>query len=130
MFLDSDDVFMDDACEVLYNEITNDDVDIVSGIHSWDGTNPSPGLWVSVFTNPNDRWQDRINQVNDLLKYDFPFKVDSIDDYESIIGDFAFTPKIYKKSLIEENSIRFAEEITAEDSVFLCNVLLNAKGIK
>ena len=130
MFLDSDDIFMDDACEILFNEITKDDMDVVSGIHSWDGVTPSPGLWVSVFTNPNDRYQDRMDKVNYLLKHEFPFKVDSIDDYESIIGDFAFTPKIYKKSLLEEHSIKFAEEITAEDSVFLCNVLLNANGIK
>lgn len=130
MFLDSDDTFMDDACEVLFNEITNDNVDVVSGATSWDGVNPSTGLWLSILTDPNDNFQDRTDKVNYLLKNEFPFKIDALDDYASIIGDFAFIPKIYKKSFLEQHSITFAEEIIAEDSVFMCNVFLNANGIK
>lgn len=130
MFLDSDDIFMEDACEILYNEITSENIDLVSGVHSWDGVNPSEGLWLSILTDPNENYQIRQDKVNDLLSNEFPFKINSIDDWESIIGDFAFQPKIYKRSFIEENHINFAEGIIAEDSVFVCNVLLNANGIK
>ena len=129
MFLDSDDTFMDDACEVLFNEITKENVDIVSGVHTWDGTNPSPGLWQSILTNPTDSHQVRQNNVDDILK-NFPLKINSIDECESVIGDFAFTPKIYRKSFLERNSIKFPEGIIVEDSVFLLNALLNANGIK
>lgn len=129
MFLDSDDTFMDDACEVLFNEITKENIDIVSGIHTWDGTNPSPGLWQSILTNPIDSYQVRQNNVEDILK-NFPLKINSIDECESVIGDFAFTPKIYNKSFLEKNSIKFPEGIIVEDSVFLLNALLNTKGIK
>lgn len=129
MFLDSDDMFMDDACEVLFNEITKENVDIVSGVHTWDGTNPSPGLWQSILTNPTDSHQVRQNNVEDILK-NFPLKINSIDECESVIGDFAFTPKIYNKSFLEKNSIKFPEGIIVEDSVFLLNALLNTKGIK
>ena len=129
MFLDSDDTLMNDACETLYDEIIHENVDIVSGVHTWDGINPSGGLWQSILTNPHDDFQTRQNKVTDLLK-DFPLKINSLDDFESIIGDFAFTPKIYKKSFLEKNSIDFPEGIIAEDSVFLLNALLNANGIK
>ena len=129
MFLDSEDVLMEDACKTLYDEIIAEDVDIVSGVHTWDGINPSVGLWESILTNPHEDFQTRQNKTNDLLK-NFPLKINSIDDCESVIGDFAFQPKIYKKSFLENNSIIFPEEILAEDSVFLLNTLLNANGIK
>ena len=32
MFLDADDIFVEDACEVLYNEITSEGIDIVGGL--------------------------------------------------------------------------------------------------
>ena len=129
MFLDSDDILMEDACKTLYDEIIADDVDIVSGVHTWDGINPSEGLWESILTNPHEDFQTRLNKTNEFLK-NFPLKINSIDDCESVIGDFAFQPKIYKKSFLENNSIIFPDGILAEDSVFLLNALLNANGIK
>ena len=129
MFLDSDDLFVKDACEVLYREITSDDVDIVSGLRTSDDSVPTSELWKTILTNPFDDNQIRNNKLNELLK-NFPLKVNSVDDYGPIIGDFAFTSKIYKRSFIEKNSIKFPDGITAEDSVFLCNALLSANGIK
>lgn len=87
------------------------------------------GLWQSILTNPHDDFRTRQNKVNEILM-DFPLKINSLNDCESIIGDFAFTHKIYKKSFLEKNSIDFPEGIIAEDSVFLLNALLNANGIK
>ena len=129
MFLDSDDILMEDACKTLYDEIIAENVDIVSGVHTWDGINPSDGLWESILTNPHDDFQTRQNKTKELLK-NFPLKINSIHDCESVIGDFAFQPKIYKKSFLENNSIHFPKGIIAEDSVFLVNALLNANGIK
>lgn len=130
MFLDADDFLYEDACEVLYGEITKENIDIVSGTYTWDGITPFNPLWISLLTDPNECYKNRQSQVDELLNNKFPLKIDSIDDYESIIGDFGFVTKIYRKSFLVNNSIDFAEGILAEDSVFLLNALLNADGIK
>ncbi|WP_296888440.1 glycosyltransferase family 2 protein [uncultured Methanobrevibacter sp.] len=130
MFLDSDDYLMDNACEILYNEIIKENIDVVSGCISFDGSNPFVDLWMCILTDPHDSTEIRKKTTEKILKNDFPLLIDSIDDYESIIGDFGFVTKIYRRSLLENNSINFPDGVIAEDSVFLLNVLLNAKGIK
>ena len=130
MFLDSDDYLADNACEILYNEIIKENIDVVSGCITWDGLNPFDVLWRCILTDPHDSPEIRQKIAEKILNNDFPLLVDSIDDYESIIGDFGFVTKIYKRSLLENNSINFPQGVIAEDSVFLLNVLLNAKGIK
>lgn len=87
-------------------------------------------LWGCILTDPHDSLENRQKTTEKILNNDFPLLIDSIDDYESIIADFGFATKIYKRSLLENNSINFPEGVIAEDSVFLLNVLLNAKGIK
>jgi len=130
MFLDADDFLYEDACELLYDEITKENIDIVSGTYTWDGINPFNGLWLNLLTDPNECLENRQIQVDEILSNEFPLKINSIDDYESIIGDFGFVTKIYRKSFLVNNSIDFAEGILAEDAVFLLNALLNANGIK
>lgn len=86
-------------------------------------------LWKSILTNPLEDDEIRMVETKELLD-EFPLKFDSINDFGAIIGDFMFTPKIYKRSFLEENSINFPEKIIAEGSVFLLNALLSAHGIK
>ena len=129
MFLDSDDIFFSDACEVLYGEITSEDVDIVGGLQTSGNNIPNFMLWKSILTNPLEDEKIRMDKTKALLN-EFPLKFDFIDDFGAIIGDFMFTPKIYKRSFLEENSINFSEGVIAEDSVFLLNALLSAHGIK
>ena len=129
MFLDSDDEFFNEACEVLYGEITSEDIDIVGGLQTTGSNISNFMLWKSILTNPLEDEKIRTDKTKKLLD-EFPLKFDSIDDFEAIIGDFMFTSKIYKRSFLEENSINFSEKIIAEDSVFLLNALLNAHGIK
>ena len=40
MFLDPDDVFLEDACEILYNQITSENLEIVCGVHNSGGGIP------------------------------------------------------------------------------------------
>ena len=54
MFLDSDDHLMDNACEILYNEIIKENIDVVSGCISFDGSNPFVDLWMCILTDPHD----------------------------------------------------------------------------
>ena len=59
MFLDSDDYLMDNACEILYNEIIKENIDVVSGCISFDGSNPFVDLWMCILTDPHDSTEIR-----------------------------------------------------------------------
>ena len=131
MFLDPDDLFTDDACRILYDEIIKEDCDIVTGVHTVDGINVYPNLLLNTLTNPNEDMNTRLQQINKIIhNNDFSLKLNSIDDYPSFIANSNIWTKIFKKSLIENNNITFPEKIPAQDSVFLLNTFLNAKGIK
>ena len=131
MFLDSDDIFINDACETVYNEITENGIDIVSGFHTNDGKTPHPGLLENTFTDPMKSFPNRNKKVKEMFKDENSFVyVDSINECESIIDNFGLSSKIFRKSFLEENNITFPDSSAGEDSVFLCNSFLNAKGIK
>ncbi len=131
MFLDPDDLLTENACELLYNEITKESLDIVTGVHTTDGVNVHERLLVNTLTNPNEDMEIRVKQVNKIINdSDFYLKLNTLDDYPSFIANSNIWTKIFKKTLIEDNDIRFPEKIPAQDSVFLLNALLNAKGIK
>ena len=131
MFLDPDDLFTDDACRILYDEIIKEDCDIVTGVHTVDGINVYPNLLLNTLTNPNEDMNIRLQQINKIIhNNDFSLKLNSIDDYPPFIANSNIWTKIFKKSLIENNNIKFPEKIPAQDSVFLLNTFLNAKGIK
>ena len=130
MFLDSDDIFMEGACEILYDEISQDTLDLVSGVHCGEHEVPEY-LWLNVLTDPKDSIDYRRLQKENLFENDdFSRKVTSIDEYPSIISNANIWDKIFKKSFIKENNITFPEGVPAEDSVFLFNAFLNANGIK
>ena len=130
MFLDPDDVYLENACEILYENITSDDLDIVSGVHC-DDYNDSDYVWYGILTNPQDDFDVRAKIVNEMIEdSNFELKINSIDEYPSVIGVANIWDKIFKKSLIKNNNITFPEGIPGEDSVFLLNALLNANGIK
>lgn len=130
MFLDPDDMLFDDACEILLSEISNENCDIVSGIHTEDGVNPFPNIWFNTLTDPDFGWQDRQNKVNQMVDENFSLKIRSIDELESVITNHGLASKIFKKTFLTDNNITFPEKIVAQDSVFLFNALLNAEGIK
>lgn len=131
MFLDPDDVFINTACEVLYDEIISDNLDVVSGIHTLNGGDIQPILWKHILTDPYMVDRQRMQIARDTVKdSNFNLKFDSIDDCPRIINNFGMWSKIYKKSFLESNNINFLEGIPAQDTVFLFNVLLKAKGIK
>ena len=130
MFLDPDDIFMDNACEILFDEITGENCDIVSGVHTIDGVNPFPNLWLKTLFGEEYLFESKINEVNQMVDENFSLKIDSIDERGSIITNHGLASKIFKKDFLIDNDIRFPEEIVAQDSVFLLNAFLNASGIK
>lgn len=130
MFLDPDDIWYEDACEILYDEITKEQCDIVSGVHTADGINVFPDLWINTLTDPESDSKSRWDKVNQMVDDNFELKVNTIDEYESIISNYCILSKIYRKAFLIDNDITFPENIVGEDSVFLLNAFLNASGIK
>lgn len=109
MFLDSDDIFYPDACQKLYKEIHDKNLDLVFGYYVTD----VDGLKSNhIFFDDNFRICD-IYENSDILKY-----------------PPAIMSKIYKKSIILENDINFPIGIPGEDLVFSTNYFLHAQGIE
>ncbi|MDO5815337.1 MAG: hypothetical protein Q4Q18_06845, partial [Methanobrevibacter sp.] len=105
IFLDSDDGFYDDYCEILYNVINSSDVDIVGC--------------------------DRTSKLNDQLY--IPNNIDSIDastktldNDEKMFVEHTVWGNIYRTSFFEENNIKFLH-ILFEDVVFSVYCLLKTK---
>lgn len=110
MFLDSDDYFLENACELLYDRITGDDLDLVSGNFSIE------------YEENVIRWSH--------VGIDDELKVNSIYDKPSLlIIAPSIWSKIYRKDMIIDNDILFDEGLPGQDALFMYEVLLNAKGI-
>ncbi|MFB5674650.1 glycosyltransferase [Paenibacillus terreus] len=114
MFLDPDDYFTNDACEVLYNSITHNKSDVAFGTYrciSEDGTSI---VYPSVI--PDD-FPDKVANTN-------------IDDSAFLLklAPSVWT-KIFRKSFIINNNITFPEGIVAQDLVFVIHSLFSAQNI-
>ena len=104
MFLDADDIFEENTCEVLYNEIENNDVDMVnSNYYSFDGKETFKH--VSRFKGCN------------VIK---PKSGDSMN-----FMTFIWTA-IYKRDFLVKNNITFPN-VHAEDISFLTDCIISTK---
>jgi glycosyltransferase involved in cell wall biosynthesis/chaperonin cofactor prefoldin len=115
MFLDPDDYYAADACELLYNKITKEDVDIVLG----------------TFTLTDEKTGKR-RLAHEFAKKDGNNEIiaKTINDYKTLLcSSPSVWAKIFKRNLIEQNKIRFPEYLPAQDFVFITNALLKARGI-
>ena len=110
MFLDSDDYYVADACEILYNKIISEDVDFVSG-------NFAIGSQDNIV-----RW-NHVGIENEI-------KISKIDEKPSL---FVLSPaiwsKIYRKDLLLKNNICFDEKLPGQDALFMYKILLHARGM-
>lgn len=107
MFLDSDDEFIDDVCEILYNKSLETNADIVTGN--------------AICIQPNKEVLD-INYSNKYYEFN-PNK------NLKIFKPFRIWGTLYKKSLIDDNNIRFIRAATNDDTHFVYNCYLHAKKI-
>lgn len=111
MFLDQDDKFRKNACERLYDKITSENVDLVCGNHMMVSGNNS-------YVAFKYEWMDS-NEI----------KIDSIEENpEFLTMSYAIWSKIYRKSFIIENNIKFTSGV-GEDLFFLLRSFLLAEGI-
>ena len=112
MFLDHDDIFENDCCEILHEKISSENVDFVSG------------TYVNVYDDGTIKNRTPSFFINKGI-----IKISKIDEMKELfyIAPSIWT-KIFKKSFILENNIEFPP-ILGEDAVFITKSLLNAKGI-
>lgn len=117
MFLDPDDVYLENACEVLYDNISSSNLDFVSA------------NYVLCYNNkerrPNwNKWYGLNSDSGEII-------VNSIFDEPNL---FLCPPsvwtKIVKKQFILKYNIDFPIGIPAQDFVFVQHCLLKANGIK
>lgn len=158
MFLDADDSFEEDACEILYNKINEYDCDIAFGryLRHYPEKNivrKSYTPYVETLDVPY--LDDLVNGSNlggfsgFLWRYFISYffygrEINRNDNHEIFIKDLkmenkkdmailkilpSFWTKIYKRSLIEDNDIEFPQFVSAEDLNFLLLALFNADGI-
>ena len=134
MFIDPDDFFTNDACKRLYDIISQENVDIVSGGHAYKGDNkdyvPFPRLWISTLSHPNEDEKNREKIVRQMFKdNNCQIKFDSVDEMPSMVSNFGLASKIFNRKFIIDKGIDFPINIPAQDSVFLFNSIINAHGI-
>ena len=110
LFVDSDDYIAKNTCEVLYNKAGEKNYDIIC----FD--------WCEIINN---------KVIKKYLAYDILNERKISNELRgNLVGSKGyFTTRMYKKSLIKDNNIKFPERINYEDSVFNSLTLLYAKSI-
>jgi glycosyltransferase involved in cell wall biosynthesis len=114
MFLDQDDTYFPDACELLYEAAVESGVDIVGGCFSEYG--------------PDGRC---IRDVAWAYRGVAAFHIRTVDDYPEVLKlHSGFWARIYRRQLIEDHHIRFIEDSPVEDMVFFGEAVLCMSGYK
>lgn len=114
MFLDPDDEFLENACSLLYSNIINTNLDVVSG------------NYIKFFHN-----KEYPNEWNNLDLKEGVLEIDDIKKQPNIFTNPASVwTKIFRKDFIIKNHIDFPVGIPAQDLVFVYHALLKSKGIK
>ena len=110
LFLDGDDQLLINACEVLYDKIIANSADIAIGGQ------------INVFENG-------IHQHNPPLYYGEENQFKPPANHELLNIRPAIPAKLFKKSLITKNHIKFEEGIPGQDLVFLLETIMNSRNI-
>lgn len=106
IFLDSDDRLFDDYCEVMYNLISTNDVDIVNCNHT-------------------SKLNDKLYIPQDISSIDFTTKTYA-DDERLLVLNHTVWGNIYRTSFFRENNIKFLH-ILFEDVVFSVYCLIKTQ---
>ena len=115
MFMDHDDRYFPEMCEVMYEGITAENVDIVT--------------CRLVFNRDNKeliRERMFLDELEDVVRIDSPMEMPQI--MTSSHPGFIWN-KIFKRELINRKHIRFPEDALYEDICFMVLSYLNAEGI-
>ena len=115
MFLDPDDVFLEDACKILYESITENDSDIASGNYNINKDNKIVrNDWDILKLNDGES-----RQAKNIKEY-----------FNFILPTPSVWSKIFKREFVLKEKLEFLVGVPAEDLVFVSEALLKANGIK
>ena len=114
-FLDSDDEYLKEGLENLYNTILTQDSDFVIGSH--------------IINLDGDKVKVKFLQSDERLVNLNPLESQEIFDSLSLNYFVAPWGKIFKKELILDNNISFPEDTLCEDTYFYFKALINSKKI-
>lgn len=113
MFMDNDDEYCEDICKTLFETINQEKVDIVTC------------NYYNIFESKVSEIELKLNVENYTQKNNFII----LDSYNSILlNDILIWTKIYKKSIIIENNIKFPKK-GCEDVFFNINYFINSEKI-
>lgn len=159
MFLDPDDRYTPDACETLYNAVTEYDAQMgfarFRRIFEYGGkvqesyspymadlksAYPEETFETANFLDvPDFLWDNVIEgflygkNIKGIYERDKPLDIVHVDNIEQEPDLLKMQPsvwsKIYKRELIIDNDIRFQPYVSGDDLAFTVEALLNAKGI-
>ena len=124
MFLDNDDIYYPKMCEEMYSAINDNDVDVVSC--RYDINNKIPNSFLDNFNPKNYDFKGRYDKEKEIIY------LDSVEDFSNIMTlghPTMIWTKIFRKSLILENNIKFPVGDLYEDVYFCTESYLKAKGI-
>ena len=114
-FLDSDDEYLKEGLENLYNTILTQDSDFVIGSH--------------IINLDGDKVKVKFLQSDERLVNLNPLESQEIFDSLSLNYFVAPWGKIFKKELILDNNISFPEDTLCEDTYFYFKALINSNKI-
>ena len=115
MFIDNDDEYERDFCEIMYDEISSRNLDLVSANYNIIKKTHTEKLSIFDIINDYDSKEGNRKYIN-LNKF-FYLKGSEI------------WCKIFKKSIIKDNGLRFIEDGLNEDTLFLYEYYYHAKRI-
>lgn len=113
MFLDSDDFFEINACEVLYNEISSKKADMVTA------------NYIQV-DDDGTKWEKPIFDVNKFRNFEI-----SINDFGDsfYVMNSPVCNKIFRKKFLDEINVKFQFGLPAEDAMFTMYCFIRAKKV-
>lgn len=115
MFIDNDDAYEADFCEKMYGLISSEDLDLVSANYN-------------IIKKTHVEKLSIFNLINDYDKEEENKKYIDLSQLFYLKGSEIWC-KIFKKSIIKDNDLKFIENGLNEDTIFLYEYYSNAKRI-
>jgi glycosyltransferase involved in cell wall biosynthesis len=114
-FIDSDDFYDKNACELMYNYITKTNADMITTNYNY----------VDIDGN---KWHSPIFDRTKFKSFKLLTDKDNYTDSFYVLCSAVWV-KMFKRSFIEENNIKFLEGVPAEDAYFTFSSLLKSSNI-
>ena len=125
MFLDNDDIYYPQICEVMHNAIDKNNADVASC--RYDINKKSPHSFTDDFNPKNYKnFKGIYDEEKGIMS------LESLDDFRNIMTlghPTMIWTKIFRRSFILENNIEFPKGDLYEDVYFCAKSYINAKGI-